>query len=48
MGSRHEASFQITLAFGANKIVIKIQWFESAEKHEETITLTVATDPLCC
>lgn len=35
-----EASFPITLAWGANKIVLRIRWLESGEIHEETITLT--------
>ncbi len=35
-----EASFPITLAWGANKIVVRIRWLENGEMQEETITLT--------
>ena len=35
-----EVSFPITLAWGANKIVIRIRWLEYGEMQEETITLT--------
>jgi hypothetical protein len=35
-----EATFPITLAWGANKIVIRIRWLENGEMQEETIALT--------
>ncbi|GFG67916.1 hypothetical protein MKUB_54060 [Mycobacterium kubicae] len=35
-----EVSFPITLAWGANKIIIRVRWLENGEIQEETITLT--------